>query len=139
MMLDMAKVEFNILLSGMMAIGWAMESGRRGYRSSSGIRAHYKQLSEFERDRIIGLKDAGWANWRIARHMSRSDVAIRKCWQEWVDNGRFQRRDGSGRPKATADREDRLTVRSTVIALDSSLSAIRRATRTPVSTMTIHS
>ncbi|GFW72443.1 hypothetical protein TNCV_3796711 [Trichonephila clavipes] len=30
------KVEFNILLSGMMAIGWAMESGRRGYGSSSG-------------------------------------------------------------------------------------------------------
>ncbi|GFX08506.1 hypothetical protein TNCV_4020231 [Trichonephila clavipes] len=36
MMLGMAKVEFNILLSGMMAIGWAMESGRRGYGSSSG-------------------------------------------------------------------------------------------------------
>ncbi|GFV72676.1 hypothetical protein TNCV_3816941 [Trichonephila clavipes] len=31
-----AKVEFNILLSGITAIGWAMESGRRGYGSSSG-------------------------------------------------------------------------------------------------------
>ncbi|GFT46570.1 transposable element Tc1 transposase [Trichonephila clavipes] len=28
-------------------------------------RAHYKQLSEFERGRIIGLKEARWANWRI--------------------------------------------------------------------------
>ncbi|GFT54683.1 integrase catalytic domain-containing protein [Trichonephila clavipes] len=32
------------------------------------IRAHYEQLSEFERGRIIGQKEAGWANWRIARH-----------------------------------------------------------------------
>ncbi|GFS83124.1 transposable element Tc1 transposase [Trichonephila clavipes] len=32
------------------------------------IRAHYKQLSEFERDRIIGLKEARGANRRIARH-----------------------------------------------------------------------
>ncbi|GFX36609.1 hypothetical protein TNCV_2031891 [Trichonephila clavipes] len=36
MMLGMAKVVFSILLSDMMAIGQAMESGRRGYGSSSG-------------------------------------------------------------------------------------------------------
>ncbi|GFX52864.1 hypothetical protein TNCV_3720541 [Trichonephila clavipes] len=34
MMLGMAKVVFSILLSGMLAIGRAMESGRRGYGSS---------------------------------------------------------------------------------------------------------
>ncbi|GFW63483.1 HTH_Tnp_Tc3_2 domain-containing protein [Trichonephila clavipes] len=103
-----------------------------------GIRAHYKQLSEFERDRIIALKEAGWENWRIAHYMGQSDVAIRSCWQEWVNSGRFQRHDGSGRPMVTADREDRLTVRSVVTTFDSSLSTIRCATRTPVSTMTIH-
>ncbi|GFV44386.1 transposable element Tcb1 transposase [Trichonephila clavipes] len=57
--------------------------------------------------------------------MGRSDVAIRRCWQEWMDSGRFQCHDGSGRPKATADREDGLTIRSVVTALDSSLSTIR--------------
>ncbi|GFU86549.1 hypothetical protein TNCV_4479851 [Trichonephila clavipes] len=36
MMLDLTKVVFSILLSGMMVIGRAMESGRRGYGSSSG-------------------------------------------------------------------------------------------------------
>ncbi|GFU31991.1 DDE Tnp4 domain-containing protein [Trichonephila clavipes] len=36
MMLGMAKVVFSILLSDMTAIGRAMESGRRGYGSSSG-------------------------------------------------------------------------------------------------------
>ncbi|GFY01132.1 hypothetical protein TNCV_5075991 [Trichonephila clavipes] len=43
-----------------------------------GIRAHYEKLSEFERGRIIELKEAGCANQGIARHMGRSDVAIRR-------------------------------------------------------------
>ncbi|GFU42195.1 HTH_Tnp_Tc3_2 domain-containing protein [Trichonephila clavipes] len=67
-----------------------------------GIRAHYEQLSEFERGRIIELKEACWANRRIARHMGRS-LFIRRYWQEWVENGRFQGHDCSGRPRATAD------------------------------------
>ncbi|GFV41193.1 hypothetical protein TNCV_2979471 [Trichonephila clavipes] len=46
------------------------------------IRAHYEQLSEFERGRIIGLKEAGWANWRIARYMRRSGETIKRYWQE---------------------------------------------------------
>ncbi|GFU55947.1 integrase catalytic domain-containing protein [Trichonephila clavipes] len=70
---------------------------------------------------------------RIACHRGRSDAAIRRCCQERVDNGRFQHYDGSGRPRATADQENRLTVRSTVTPLDSSLSTIRR-----VPTMSIH-
>ncbi|GFX58534.1 HTH_Tnp_Tc3_2 domain-containing protein [Trichonephila clavipes] len=102
------------------------------------IRAHYEQLSEFERGRSFELKEAGWANRRITRHMGRSDAAIRRSWQEWVKNGRFRRHDGSDRPRVTADREDRLTVRSAVTASDSSLSTIRRTTRTRVSIMTIH-
>ncbi|GFW59751.1 HTH_Tnp_Tc3_2 domain-containing protein [Trichonephila clavipes] len=82
------------------------------------IRAHYEQLSEFERGRIIGLKEAGWANWTIARHMSRSDAANRRCWQEWVDSDTFQYHDCSGRPRVTIDQEDRLIVRSAVTALN---------------------
>ncbi|GFW39548.1 uncharacterized protein TNCV_3908571 [Trichonephila clavipes] len=65
----------------------------------------YEQLSEFERGRIIGMKEAGSANRRITRQMGGSDGAIRRCWQERMDSGRFQRHDGSGRPWATADRE----------------------------------
>ncbi|GFT62156.1 hypothetical protein TNCV_2062341 [Trichonephila clavipes] len=41
--------------------------------SRRGIRTHYiyiyEQLSEFQRDRIIELKEAGWANRRITRQM----------------------------------------------------------------------
>ncbi|GFV95664.1 hypothetical protein TNCV_2009811 [Trichonephila clavipes] len=57
--------------------------------------------------------------------MGRSDAAIRRGWQEWVDNGRFQRHDGSGQPRATADQEDRLIVISAVTAFDSSSSTLR--------------
>ncbi|GFW84345.1 HTH_Tnp_Tc3_2 domain-containing protein [Trichonephila clavipes] len=102
------------------------------------IQAHYEQLSEFERGRIIGRKEGGWANWRTACQMGQSDAAIRRCWQELVGYGRFQRHDGSGRPRATADQESILITRSGVTALDSSLSTIRRTTRTRVSTMNIH-
>ncbi|GFX85152.1 HTH_Tnp_Tc3_2 domain-containing protein [Trichonephila clavipes] len=72
------------------------------------IRADYEQLSEFERGRIIGLKEAGWANLRISRHLGRNDVAIRRFWQEREDKGRFQHQDGSGQPRATANLEDEL-------------------------------
>ncbi|GFW56945.1 HTH_Tnp_Tc3_2 domain-containing protein [Trichonephila clavipes] len=60
--------------------------------------------------------------------MGRNDADIRTYCQEWckVDNGRFQRHDGSGRP--WVDQEDRLIVKSTVTVPDSSLSALRRAT-----------
>ncbi|GFX56372.1 hypothetical protein TNCV_2243041 [Trichonephila clavipes] len=44
----------------------------------------------------------------------------------------------SCRPRASAVREDRLIVRSAVKAFDSSLSTIRRTSRTRVSTMTFH-
>ncbi|GFV67470.1 transposable element Tc1 transposase [Trichonephila clavipes] len=37
-----------------------------------------------------------------------------------MDNGRFQRQDGSGRPRARADQDYKLTVRSAVTAPDSS-------------------
>ncbi|GFW76369.1 HTH_Tnp_Tc3_2 domain-containing protein [Trichonephila clavipes] len=70
--------------------------------------------------------------------MGRSDVAIRRCSQEWVKNNRFQHQDSSGRPRATADRKNRLIFRSAVTASNSSLSTVRRTTRTRMSTMTIH-
>ncbi|GFS94450.1 hypothetical protein TNCV_2014741 [Trichonephila clavipes] len=55
--------------------------------------------------------------------MGQSGAALKKGWQEWVDSDRFQRHDVRGRPKATADRENRLIVRSSVTALESSLTS----------------
>ncbi|GFW95848.1 DUF4817 domain-containing protein [Trichonephila clavipes] len=52
--------------------------------------------------------------------MGQREEAIKRCWQEWVHSGKFQRHDSSGRPRATADRKDRLIVRLVITALDSS-------------------
>ncbi|UYV77770.1 hypothetical protein LAZ67_15002210 [Cordylochernes scorpioides] len=82
------------------------------------------------RGRAIGLKEAGWSNGLIARHLCRSDAAIRRCWQEWVNNGRLQCQDGSGRSRDTTEREDRAIVRTAVTASDSTLSTIQRVTGT---------
>ncbi|UYV75100.1 hypothetical protein LAZ67_12002467 [Cordylochernes scorpioides] len=38
------------------------------------IRAYYEHMSEFETGRVIGLKEAGWSNRLIARHLYRSDA-----------------------------------------------------------------
>ncbi|UYV78105.1 hypothetical protein LAZ67_16000132 [Cordylochernes scorpioides] len=94
------------------------------------IPAHYEHMSEIERGHVIVLKEAGWLNRLIARHLCRSDAAIRRCWQEWVNNGRMQREDVSGRPRATTEREDRAIVRTTVAASDSMLSTIQHMTST---------
>ncbi|GFV78340.1 putative DD41D transposase [Trichonephila clavipes] len=53
MMLGLTKVVFSILLSGMMVIGRAMESGRRGYGSSSG----WKRFVEWAQNEIAVVPD----------------------------------------------------------------------------------
>ncbi|GFW41086.1 transposable element Tc1 transposase [Trichonephila clavipes] len=70
-------------------------------------RRQYEQLTDFDRGRIIGLREAGWSNRRIGRHLGRSDMVVARCWQQWITEGRVYRRRGSGRPRNTNDREDR--------------------------------
>ncbi|GFU89293.1 HTH_38 domain-containing protein, partial [Trichonephila clavipes] len=52
------------------------------------------------------LREAGWSNRRIGRHLGRSDMVVARCWQQWITVGRVYRRRGSGRPRNTNDRED---------------------------------
>ncbi|GFV43874.1 transposable element Tcb2 transposase [Trichonephila clavipes] len=39
-------------------------------------RRQYEQLTDFDRGRIISLREAGWSNRRIGRHLGRSDMAV---------------------------------------------------------------
>ncbi|GFW11246.1 transposable element Tcb2 transposase [Trichonephila clavipes] len=75
-------------------------------------RWQYEQLTDFDRGRIIGLREAGWSNRRIGRHLGRSDMVVARCWQQWITEGRVYRRGGSGRPRNTNDREDRAIKKS---------------------------
>ncbi|GFW56550.1 transposable element Tc1 transposase [Trichonephila clavipes] len=70
-------------------------------------RRQYEQLTDFDRGRIIGLREAGWSNRRIGRPLGRSDMVVARCWQQWITESRVYRRGGSGRPRNTNDREDR--------------------------------
>ncbi|GFX45982.1 HTH_Tnp_Tc3_2 domain-containing protein [Trichonephila clavipes] len=51
-------------------------------------RRQYEQLTDFDRGRIIGLREAGWSNRRIGRHLGRSDMVVARCWQQWIPEGR---------------------------------------------------
>ncbi|GFV12790.1 HTH_38 domain-containing protein [Trichonephila clavipes] len=55
--------------------------------------------------KLRDLREAGWSNRRIGRHLGRSDMVVARCWQQWVTEGRVYRRGGSGRPRNTNDRE----------------------------------
>ncbi|GFY07446.1 HTH_Tnp_Tc3_2 domain-containing protein [Trichonephila clavipes] len=57
-------------------------------------RWQYEQLTDFDRGRIIGLREAGWSNRRIGRHLGRSDMVVARCWQQWITEGRVYRRGG---------------------------------------------
>ncbi|GFW11308.1 HTH_38 domain-containing protein [Trichonephila clavipes] len=58
-------------------------------------RRQYEQLTDFDRGRIIGLREAGWSNRRIGRHLGRSDMVVARCWQQWITEGRVYRRGGA--------------------------------------------
>ncbi|GFT19059.1 transposable element Tc1 transposase [Trichonephila clavipes] len=89
-------------------------------------RRQYEQLTDFDRGRIIGLREAGWSNRRIGRHLGRSDMVVARCWQQWITEGRVYRRGGSGRPRNTNDREDRAIRRVAPSAPTTSLASIQR-------------
>ncbi|GFU74988.1 HTH_Tnp_Tc3_2 domain-containing protein [Trichonephila clavipes] len=50
-------------------------------------RRQYEQLMDFDRGRIIGLREAGWSNRRIGRHLGRSDMVVARC-SKWITEGR---------------------------------------------------
>ncbi|GFW45127.1 transposable element Tcb2 transposase [Trichonephila clavipes] len=58
-------------------------------------RRQYEQLTDFDMGRIIGLREAGWSNRRIGRHLGRSDMVVARCWQQWITEGRVYRRGGA--------------------------------------------
>ncbi|GFS55989.1 transposable element Tc1 transposase [Trichonephila clavipes] len=78
-------------------------------------RRHFSQLSEFERDLIIGMKTAGWLTRRVAVQVDRSECAVRNCWEQWTREGTHVRKTGSGATRKTTRREDRRIVRQALV------------------------
>ncbi|GFX16473.1 transposable element Tcb1 transposase [Trichonephila clavipes] len=45
--------------------------------------------------------EAGWLARRVARQLGRYDCVVRRCWNQWIREMSFTRRQGSGRPRQT--------------------------------------
>ncbi|GFW21604.1 transposable element Tcb1 transposase [Trichonephila clavipes] len=88
-------------------------------------RRHFSQLSEFERDLIIGMKTAGWSTRRVAGQVDRSECAVRNCWEQWTREGAHARKTGSGATRKTTKREDRRIVRQALVDPTVTRSTIR--------------
>ncbi|GFW66396.1 transposable element Tcb2 transposase [Trichonephila clavipes] len=63
------------------------------------FRRQQEQMSQFERERIIGMMESGWSARRVARELGHSDCVVRRCWDQWIREMSFTRRPGSGRPQ----------------------------------------
>ncbi|GFV35747.1 transposable element Tcb1 transposase [Trichonephila clavipes] len=88
-------------------------------------RRHFSQLSEFERDLIIGMKTAGWSRRRVAVQVDRSECAVRNCWGQWTGEGTHARKTVPGATRKTTRREDRRIVRQALVDPTVTRSTIR--------------
>lgn len=77
-------------------------------------RGNFQQLTPFERGRIIGMHDAGLGYREIARRLGRTHSTILRTCRGWQEEQLQTRRRGTGRPRVTHAREDRLLRRSAV-------------------------
>ncbi|GFW75313.1 uncharacterized protein TNCV_4189671 [Trichonephila clavipes] len=97
-------------------------------KPSRRFRRPYRQLNEFERGRIVGMREAVESYQVIGHHLQRTDEAVQRCWQQWLLRGTYQRNEGPERPRCTIARQDRMTVRQVQTASTISFSTIQRTT-----------
>ncbi|GFU79561.1 transposable element Tcb2 transposase, partial [Trichonephila clavipes] len=71
-----------------------------------------EQLSQYERWRIIGLREAGWSAMRVTRQFGLCDCVVRKCWEHWIQDMSYTRKLASGCHRQTSRREDRHIIRT---------------------------
>ncbi len=94
------------------------------------VRAPYVQLSEFERGRIVGLREGGMSFRDIAERVGREPSTVHQCWTQWVEEGSHTRRPGTGPSRRTDERQDR-RIRRMALATRSATSAQIRSVVTP--------
>jgi transposase len=70
-------------------------------------RAHYQHVTQFERGRIIGMREAGLSYRAIAHRVGRNVATVLRCCHAWFEDGRHQRVRGTGPRRRTTDRQDR--------------------------------
>ncbi|GFV84918.1 transposable element Tc1 transposase [Trichonephila clavipes] len=74
-------------------------------------RLKFVQISEFERGRIVGLREAGLSYRAVAARVQRNSSTIMRVSKQWTDEGRTAEKSASGPQNVTSAREDRRLVR----------------------------
>ena len=104
-------------------------------KASAGIprrreRMQYQQVSSFERGRMIGLQEAGLSYRDIAACTGHAATTVMIVWNQWREEGRTQRRAGTGPRNVTRARDDRHLVCVAVTDRTASCTVLRRRSST---------
>ncbi|GFT75164.1 transposable element Tc1 transposase [Trichonephila clavipes] len=62
----------------------------------------FQQRTEFERGRIIDLREGGFSYRTIGARVQRKSSTVRRVWKQWTKEHRTTRKTGSGRWKVTS-------------------------------------
>ncbi|GFW11321.1 transposable element Tcb2 transposase [Trichonephila clavipes] len=73
--------------------------------------AKFEQISEFERGKIVGLREPGLSYRAVAARVQRNISTIMRVSKQWTDEGRTARKSGSGPRNVTSAPDDRRLVR----------------------------
>ncbi|GFU00647.1 retrovirus-related Pol polyprotein from transposon 297 [Trichonephila clavipes] len=65
------------------------------------FRKQYQQRSQFEKGRIIGMREARWSTGRVDHRIICSDYTVGRFRNQWILEMSFTQRPGSGRPRQT--------------------------------------
>ncbi|GFV02623.1 transposable element Tcb2 transposase [Trichonephila clavipes] len=68
--------------------------------------AKFEQISEFERGRIVDLREAGLSYRAVAARVQRNSSTIMRVSKQWTEEGRTARTSGSGLRNVTSWRAD---------------------------------
>lgn len=101
------------------------------------VKSQQKQLDDFQKGRIIGQWESGVPKKEIARILKKDIRTVRSHIKKYQKTGSCSRKIGSGRPKKTTAREDRLIVRNTLQSRKSSSSSIKSRLKLNVTSKTI--
>ncbi|GFV49784.1 transposable element Tc1 transposase [Trichonephila clavipes] len=72
--------------------------------------AKFEQIWEFERGRIVVLREAGLSYLAVAVRVQRNSSTIMRVSKQWTDEGRTARKSGSGPRNVTSACDDRRLV-----------------------------
>ena len=83
-------------------------------------RAQYQQVGTFKRGRMVGLQEAGLSYRDIAACKGHATMKVMCVWSQWREEGRTQRRAGTGPHNVITAWDDRHLVHMVVMDLSAS-------------------